>query len=117
MNKLSNVYYLKKKNKDKLFTLQDFIRDCFNRPITGVASRTVKLLDRVSADFNRTFRLTGTTTEALNFASYNYLGFSDNSGPCADAVEQATLDLGITASSSRAEAGTTRHAQEMIKAS
>ncbi|KAG1311108.1 hypothetical protein G6F64_004045 [Rhizopus arrhizus] len=89
------------------------IRDCFNRPITGVASRTVKLLDRVSADFNRTFRLTGTSTEALNFASYNYLGFSDNSGPCADAVEQATKELGITAASPRTEAGTNKHALEL----
>ncbi|KAG0794266.1 hypothetical protein G6F21_002993 [Rhizopus arrhizus] len=74
---------------------------------------TVKLLDRVSADFNRTFRLTGTSTEALNFASYNYLGFSDNSGPCADAVEQATKELGITAASPRTEAGTNKHALEL----
>ncbi|KAG2234299.1 hypothetical protein INT48_000749 [Thamnidium elegans] len=89
------------------------IRDCFNRPITGVASRTVKLLDRVSPDFNRSFRLTGTTTEALNFASYNYLGFSDTIGPCADAVETATQELGITSASSRAEVGTTKQQQDM----
>ncbi|GAA5799956.1 pyridoxal phosphate-dependent transferase [Helicostylum pulchrum] len=89
------------------------IRDCFNRPITGVASRTVKLLDRVSPDFNRSFRLTGTTTEALNFASYNYLGFSDTTGPCADAVEAATQELGITSASSRSEAGTTKQQQDM----
>lgn len=57
--------------------------------------------------------MTGTTTEALNFASYNYLGFSDTSGPCADAVEQATQELGITSASSRAEAGTTKQAQDM----
>ncbi|GAN08133.1 serine palmitoyltransferase 2 [Mucor ambiguus] len=89
------------------------IRDCFNRPITGVASRTVKLLDRITPDFNRSFRLTGTTTEALNFASYNYLGFSDNLGPCADAVEKATQELGLTAASPRAEAGTTKFAQDL----
>lgn len=87
--------------------------DCFNRPITGVASRTIKLLDRVSSDFNRTFRLTGTTTEALNFSSYNYLGFSDNTGPCADAVEHATKEYGITAVSPRSEVGTTQHIQEL----
>ncbi|KAI7903826.1 pyridoxal phosphate-dependent transferase [Cokeromyces recurvatus] len=91
------------------------IRDCFNRPITGIASRTVKLLDRVSTDFNKTFKLTGTTTEALNFASYNYLGFSDNQGPCADSVEHAVQEFGITAASSRAEAGTTKHIQELEK--
>ncbi|KAJ2070514.1 serine palmitoyltransferase component, partial [Coemansia sp. S155-1] len=31
------------------------IRDCFNRPITGVAGGHVNLLDRVSHDFNNTF--------------------------------------------------------------
>lgn len=46
--------------------------DCWNRPITGVASRSVKLLDRTSDDYNKTFKLTGTVTEAINFASYNY---------------------------------------------
>lgn len=89
------------------------LSDCFNRPITGVASRTVKLLDRVSPDFNRTFRLTGGTTEALNFSSYNYLGFANSEGPCADAVEQATRELGITSASPRAEVGSTRHIDEM----
>ncbi|ORZ12736.1 pyridoxal phosphate-dependent transferase [Absidia repens] len=84
------------------------IRDCWNRPITGVASRTVKLLERVSFDFNRTFRLTGKVTENLNFASYNYLGFAQKKGPCADAVEQATLINGIPSPSPRAEAGSTQ---------
>jgi serine palmitoyltransferase len=73
-----------------------------------VASRTVKLLERVSYDFNRTFRLTGKVTETLNLASYNYLGFAQKSGPCADAVEQATLINGIASPSPRAEAGTTQ---------
>lgn len=31
-------------------------RDCWNRPITGVASRTVKVLERETKDFNKTFR-------------------------------------------------------------
>ncbi|ORZ24554.1 pyridoxal phosphate-dependent transferase [Absidia repens] len=84
------------------------IRDCWNRPITGVASRTVKLLERVSLDFNRTFRLTGKVTENLNFASYNYLGFAQKSGPCAEAVEQSSRINGIPSPSPRAEAGSTQ---------
>jgi hypothetical protein len=32
------------------------IRDCWNRPITGVPGRTVTLLERVSDDFNKSFR-------------------------------------------------------------
>jgi serine palmitoyltransferase len=43
----------------------------------------------------------------LNFASYNYLGFAQSTGPCADAVEQSTLANGIASPSPRAEAGST----------
>lgn len=32
------------------------IRDCWNRPITGVPGRTLTLLERTSDDFNKTFR-------------------------------------------------------------
>ncbi|KAJ1919738.1 serine palmitoyltransferase component [Mycoemilia scoparia] len=84
------------------------ISDCFNRPITGVAGGYVTLLDRVSLDHNRSFKLTGTTTRALNLASYNYLGFAQSKGPCADAVERGIKESGITASSPRIEVGQSR---------
>lgn len=83
------------------------IRDCWNRPITGVASRTVQLLERESHDYNKTFSLTGKINETINFASYNYLGFAQSSGPCADAVEDSINKLGIVSCSPRGEAGST----------
>ncbi|KAI7882850.1 PLP-dependent transferase [Lichtheimia hyalospora FSU 10163] len=83
------------------------IRDCWNRPITGVASRTVHLLERETKDFNQTFQLIGSVKENLNFGSYNYLGFAQNQGPCADAVHEQTLASGLVSASPRAEAGTT----------
>ncbi|KAI9315568.1 pyridoxal phosphate-dependent transferase [Dichotomocladium elegans] len=89
------------------------IRDCWNRPVTGVAGRTIKLLDRVSHDFNKTFSLTGTTTDAINLASYNYLGFANNTGLCADSVENAVRQFGLSSSSSRAEAGSTHVLAEL----
>lgn len=49
--------------------------------------------------------MTGKVTENLNFASYNYLGFAQNTGPCADAVELALKKYGVTSCSVRAEAG------------
>jgi serine palmitoyltransferase len=70
--------------------------------------------------------LTGNTTEAVNFASYNYcklkcfesnsfarcgtnyltpVGFAQSSGECADAVEETVKTLGACSSSSRSEAG------------
>ncbi|KAF8249672.1 PLP-dependent transferase [Wilcoxina mikolae CBS 423.85] len=82
------------------------INDCFARPFTGVPGRYINLLDRVSDDYNQTFRLTGTTTETLNMSSYNYLGFAQSHGPCADAVEEATRKYGMTSASGRADAGT-----------
>ncbi|KAI9286473.1 pyridoxal phosphate-dependent transferase [Umbelopsis sp. AD052] len=50
-------------------------------------------------------RLSGTTTEAVNFASYNYLGFAQSVGECADAVEETVKTLGACSSSPRSEAG------------
>lgn len=82
------------------------IRDVFNRPVTNVPGRTITLLDRKSHDFNKTFELTGETREVLNLSSYNYLGFAQSEGPCADAVEAAVRKYGIGAASPRHEAGT-----------
>jgi hypothetical protein len=62
------------------------ISDCWNRPITGVAGTRVTLVERVSPDYNVTFKLTGERIDMLNLASYNYLGMADNaSGPNAEA--------------------------------
>ncbi|KAI5298188.1 hypothetical protein KEM56_004259, partial [Ascosphaera pollenicola] len=54
------------------------INDCFERPVTGT----------------------------LNLSSYNYLGFAQSEGPCADAVEETIRKYGITSASTRSEAGT-----------
>ncbi|KAI9364483.1 pyridoxal phosphate-dependent transferase [Zopfochytrium polystomum] len=77
------------------------IRDVFNRPITGVPGGRLTLLER---DQN-TLELKGTTREALNLSSYNYLGFAQNEGPCADAVEATIRKYGISTCSPRMEAG------------
>ncbi|KAJ1726193.1 serine palmitoyltransferase component [Coemansia biformis] len=84
------------------------IRDCFNRPITGVAGGRVSLLERYSMDFNRSFQFTGRLNNVLNLASYNYLGFAQSEGPCADKVEEAMREGGITQGSTRSEVGCTR---------
>ncbi|KAJ7379980.1 Serine palmitoyltransferase 2 [Desmophyllum pertusum] len=82
------------------------VRDCFNRPLCSVPGGQIELVDRESDDWNYTFRYPGTTTKALNLASYNYLGFAENSGPCAELAEQAVRDYGIAGCSSRHEYGT-----------
>ncbi|GBB94875.1 hypothetical protein RclHR1_02430016 [Rhizophagus clarus] len=82
------------------------INDCFNRPVTGVPGRKITLLERETKDYCKTFQLTGTTRDCLNLSSYNYLGFAQSEGPCADAVEQTVRKYGISTCSPRAEVGT-----------
>ncbi|KAJ2801878.1 serine palmitoyltransferase component [Coemansia helicoidea] len=83
------------------------LRDCFNRPITGVAGGRVTLVDRVSKDYNKTFQFTGRLRNVLNLASYNYLGFAQSEGPCADKVDEALREGGVFQGSPVAEAGRT----------
>ncbi|KAI1378491.1 serine palmitoyltransferase [Hypoxylon crocopeplum] len=82
------------------------IDDCFARTSTGVPGRYINLLDRVSSDFNETYNYTGSTTETLNMSSYNYLGFAQSEGPCANAVEECVKRYGLSFCSPRADSGT-----------
>ncbi|KAL4873661.1 hypothetical protein BDV12DRAFT_159369 [Aspergillus spectabilis] len=82
------------------------INDCFERPVTGVPGRNITLIDRGTDDHNKSFYLTGTTTDTLNLSSYNYLGFAQSEGPCADVTEETLRKYGIAAVSTRAEVGT-----------
>lgn len=82
------------------------IRDCWNRPTTAVPSRTLTLLERTSDDYNESFRLLGTKRVCLNMASYNYLGFAQSEGPCADAVADTIREVGVSVASTRPDRGT-----------
>ena len=52
-------------------------------------------------------RLTGKSTRAINMGSYNYLGFAQPTGACADDAERTTREIGLSVCSSRHELGTT----------
>lgn len=82
------------------------IEDCFSQPVTQVPGRTIVLLDRTSQNYNKSFQFTGTRTRAMNVSSYNYLGFAQAQGGCADAVEEGIKRYGISSLGSRAEGGT-----------
>lgn len=79
--------------------------ECFSQPVTGVAGRTILLVDRISPDYNHTQVFTGTRTRALNISSYNYLGFAQARGGCADAVEESIKRYGVSTCGSRLEGG------------
>lgn len=87
--------------------------DAFARPTTGVPGRYITLLDRTSNDYNYTYNYTGTYTETLNVSSYNYLGFAQAEGACADAVEECVRRYGVASCSPRADSGTTDLTQEV----
>ena len=50
-------------------------------------------------------RQTGQSTKALNLGSYNYLGFAENVGSCAEAAEEAVKQYGVGGCSPRHEYG------------
>lgn len=52
-------------------------------------------------------RYLGTTTKCLNLGSYNYLGFAESSGVCAETARAAVLKYGPSLCSTVHELGTT----------
>lgn len=74
--------------------------------MTGVAGRTIVILNRSTKDYNATQQLTGERTRTLNVSSYNYLGFAQAQGGCADAVEESLSRYGVFAGGARLEGGT-----------
>jgi serine palmitoyltransferase len=50
-------------------------------------------------------RFTGRKLPAINLGSYNYLGFAENNGPCADQAIESIEKYGITMCSTRHELG------------
>ncbi|XP_016418059.1 serine palmitoyltransferase 2-like isoform X2 [Sinocyclocheilus rhinocerous] len=72
------------------------IRDNWNRPICSVPGAKMDLVERVTPDYNWTFEHTGNVLkDVINMGSYNYLGFAENTGTCADAASECTVKYGV----------------------
>ncbi|CAK1549302.1 unnamed protein product [Leptosia nina] len=82
------------------------VRHCFNLPVTSTPAAELSLKERATDDYNWTFRFTGKENRCINLGSYNYLGFAEPEGECADAAEAASRKYGLALASSRAELGT-----------
>ncbi|KAI6222916.1 Aminotran-1-2 domain-containing protein [Aphelenchoides fujianensis] len=91
------------------------VRDVFERPICSVPGAKVTLLDRETKDYGWTFEFTGSQTEVINVGSYNYLGFAQNAGTCAENSAEVIDDLGLSVCSSVHEMGQTRSQDELEK--
>lgn len=81
------------------------MNECFSQPVTGVAGRTIQIFDRFTTDYNHTQVVLDTRTRALNISSYNYLGFAQARGGCADAVEEGIKLYGVSTCGSMLEGG------------
>ncbi|GME94214.1 unnamed protein product [Ambrosiozyma monospora] len=64
--------------------LKKRLDDCFANPIHGVPGRYIRCFNRYSNDYNDTMYYDGTSKPCLNLSSYNYLGFAQSVGLCAD---------------------------------
>ncbi|XP_076874265.1 serine palmitoyltransferase 2b isoform X2 [Brachyhypopomus gauderio] len=117
----------REKHKDFVPLYQDFenfytrnlymrIRDNWNRPICSVPGAKMDVVERVTHDYNWTFEHTGMVLKnVINMGSYNYLGFAENSGPCADASAEATMKYGVGVSGCRHEIGNLDKHEELEK--
>ncbi|XP_063039746.1 serine palmitoyltransferase 2 [Engraulis encrasicolus] len=82
------------------------IRDSWNRPICSVPGAKFDLVERVSPDYNWTFEYPGRVVrDVVNMGSYNYLGFAENIGMCAEAAAAVTQRYGVGVASTRQEMG------------
>ncbi|XP_078052716.1 serine palmitoyltransferase long chain base subunit [Augochlora pura] len=91
------------------------VRDCWNRPICSVPGATVTLKDRVTPDYGWSFQFTGTTTKCINLGSYNYLGFAESTGKCADESIETLKKFGCASGSARLELGNMPIHEELEK--
>ncbi|KAJ8360352.1 hypothetical protein SKAU_G00168770 [Synaphobranchus kaupii] len=82
------------------------LRDNWNRPVSSLPGPMFDLMERVSDDYNWTFRLTGRTIEnVINMGSYNYLGFAENNAGFLKTVADTTDEYGAGVCSTRQEMG------------
>lgn len=80
------------------------VRDNWNRPICSLPGPVFDLMERVSDDYNWTFRFTGRTIpNVINVGSYNYLGFAENNVDFLQTVAEKTQQYGVGVCSTRQE--------------
>ncbi|CAF0843715.1 unnamed protein product [Adineta ricciae] len=89
------------------------IRDVFNQPIASVAGAKVHVMERVSDDYNWTFKFSGKKIPSINLGSYNYLGFAENQGPCSEQAIKSIETYAVTTCSTRHELGHQRYVKEL----
>ncbi|XP_051503219.1 serine palmitoyltransferase 2-like [Myxocyprinus asiaticus] len=92
------------------------IRDVCHRPVCSVPGAMFDLVERSTNDYNWTFEYTERAVkDVINLGSYNYLGFAENTGPCAAAAGEVTMKFGVGVASTRQEMGNLDRHEELEK--
>nr|XP_002127846.3 serine palmitoyltransferase 2 [Ciona intestinalis] len=82
------------------------LHDVFNRPICSAPGPVIKIMEREFSQSGWSYKFTGKVLDGIvNLGSYNYLGFAENSGVCAEASIKAIQQYGNGVCSSRCEVG------------
>ncbi|XP_043912170.1 serine palmitoyltransferase 3 [Protopterus annectens] len=90
------------------------VSDNWNRPICSLPGPEFDLMERVTDDYNWTFRYTGKVIKnVINMGSYNYLGFAENDEKNLSTVADAIERHGLGLCSSRHEIGNTEVHEEL----
>ncbi|XP_007526137.1 serine palmitoyltransferase 3 [Erinaceus europaeus] len=83
------------------------IRDNWNRPICSAPGAQFDVLERVSDDYNWTFRFTGRVIkDVINMGSYNFLGLASEYDESMRTVKEVLEEYGTGVASTRQEMGT-----------
>ncbi|XP_028676737.1 serine palmitoyltransferase 3 [Erpetoichthys calabaricus] len=122
-----NLAQEREEQKDFVPLYQDFenfytrnlymrVRDNWNRPICSLPGPQFDLMERVSDDYNWTFRHTGKVIDGvINMGSYNYLGFAENDPTFLKTVEESNEKYGSGVCSTRQEMGNLDIHEELEK--
>ncbi|KAE8600922.1 hypothetical protein XENTR_v10013457 [Xenopus tropicalis] len=82
------------------------VRDNWNRPICSVPGPQFDLMERLTDDYNWTYRYTGKVIkDVINMGSYNYLGFAENDPESLVSVKDVVQSYGVGVCSTRQEMG------------
>ncbi|XP_024415119.2 serine palmitoyltransferase 3 isoform X1 [Desmodus rotundus] len=83
------------------------IRDNWNRPICSAPGPLFDVMERVSDDYNWTFRFTGRIIkDVINMGSYNFLGLAAKYDESMKTVKDVLEEYGVGVASTRHEMGT-----------
>ncbi|XP_075719202.1 serine palmitoyltransferase 3-like [Rhinoderma darwinii] len=82
------------------------VRDNWNRPICSVPGPQFDLMERVTDDYNWSYRYTGRVIkDVINMGSYNYLGFAENDEKSMESVKNVLERYGAGVCSTGQEMG------------